>query len=158
METAGEKKEARYQRIFLQLKALLHKSPSQTAQMATVAAVLHHKMDGFFWTGFYLLQEGNLIVGPYQGPLACQKLEKNLGVCWTAINNQKTIIVPDVHDFPGHIACDPRSRSEIVVPLKNQAGKIVGVLDIDSKRPGHFDETDAMNLEEIAKLICFSGK
>jgi L-methionine (R)-S-oxide reductase len=149
----NEKKKARYNRIYQQLKELLRNSPGEIARMATVAAVLHHKMDGFFWTGYYLLQDDKLVVGPYQGPLACQELEKNLGVCWAAINNQKTIIVQDVKEFPGHIACDPRSRSEIAIPLINKQLKIVGILDIDSKKPGHFDETDERNLIKIAGLI-----
>lgn len=122
--------------------------------MSTVAAVLHHKMDGFFWTGFYLLNEGNLIVGPYQGPLACQVLTKDTGVCWAGINQGKTIIVPDVEKFPGHIACDSRSKSEIVVPLRNKNGQIIALLDVDSKHLGQFNETDAAGLEKIVGLIC----
>jgi GAF domain-containing protein len=110
-------------------------------------------MDSFFWVGFYLLNDGHLIVGPYQGPLACIKLEKNKGVCWAAVNTQKTIVVPDVHKFPGHIACDPRSRSEIVVPLRNQPGEIIGVFDIDSRLSNNFDETDALGLEKIVSLV-----
>ncbi len=157
MKTARERKEDRYYRIFLQLKELLQKSPNTTVRMSTMAAVLQHKMDGTLWTGFYLLDDGNLVVGPYQGPLACQVLEKNRGVCWAAINNQKTIVVPDVHKFPGHIACDSRSRSEIVVPLIDETDHITGVLDIDSHIPDHFDDTDARNLEMIANLIYLSG-
>ncbi|KPK85163.1 MAG: histidine kinase [Bacteroides sp. SM23_62_1] len=153
MKNLTQKKEERYNRIYLQLKELLKSSPNEIARMATLVAVLHHKMDGFFWTGFYLLHDGDLMVGPYQGPLACQLLEKEKGVCWAAINSQKTISVPDVTKFQGHIACDSRSRSEIAVPLKNEKGKIVGVLDIDSKIPGHFDETDVINLEKIGELI-----
>lgn len=153
MEAINHKKEARYNRIYLQLKDLLKNSRDKTARMATVVAVLHHKMDGFFWTGFYLLRDGDLIVGHYQGPVACQELEKNRGVCWAAINNRKTILVPDVNKFPGHIACDPRSRSEITVPLRNKQQKIIGVLDIDSKILDHFDKTDARNLKKIIDLI-----
>lgn len=121
--------------------------------MATVAAVLHHKMDGFFWTGFYLLNDGTLLVGPYQGPVACQVLDKDRGVCWTGINQEKTILVPDVDQFPGHIACDSRSRSEIVVPVRNKDGQIFAVLDVDSKYLDNFDETDAACLEKIVRLI-----
>jgi GAF domain-containing protein len=153
VKTIHEKKEGRYNRVYLQLKELLKNSKNDIARMATVAAVLHHKMDGFFWTGFYLLRDDDLIVGPYQGPVACQELEKNHGVCWAAINNRKTIIVPDVNKFPGHIACDPRSRSEIAIPLRNKQQKILGVLDIDSKITGNFDKTDAGNLEKIVDLI-----
>ena len=147
------KKAARYERIYSQLQELVTKSNDSIARMATIAAVLHHKMEGFFWTGFYLLREGELIVGPYQGPVACLKLEKNRGVCWAGINQGKTIIVPDVEKFPGHIACDSRSRSEIVIPLKNSKGKIFGVLDVDSNKPDQFDETDAAWLEKITALV-----
>ena len=147
------KKAARYERIYSQLQELVTKSNDSIARMATIAAVLHHKMEGFFWTGFYLLREGELIVGPYQGPVACLKLEKNRGVCWAGINQGKTIIVPDVEKFPGHIACDSRSKSEIVIPLKNFKGEIMGVLDVDSNKPDQFDETDAAWLEKITALI-----
>jgi GAF domain-containing protein len=122
--------------------------------MATVAAVIHHKMDGFFWTGFYLLSDGTLLVGPYQGPVACQVLDKDTGVCWTGINEQKTIIVPDVEQFPGHIACDSRSKSEIVIPVRNKDGQVIAVLDVDSKHLDQFDEIDAAGLEKIVGLIC----
>ena len=109
-------------------------------------------MNCFFWTGFYLLDDGELIVGPYQGSLACIKLKKNTGVCWAGVNLGETVIVADVHEFPGHIACDSRSNSEIVVPLKDKNGKIIGVLDVDSKELGSFDEVDAVWLEKIIKI------
>lgn len=147
------KKEGRYSRIYEQLQDLLKATPNKDARMATVVAVLHHKMDYFFWTGFYLLDQGELIVRTYQGPVACQVLKKNTGVCWEGINRMQTIVVPDVHQFPGHIACDSRSNSEIVVPLFDQAGEVIGVLDVDSKDYGSFDETDAAWLEKIVKLI-----
>lgn len=121
--------------------------------MATVVAVLHHKMEKFFWTGFYLLTDGEMVVNIYQGPVACQILEKDKGVCWTAFNRQETVVVDDVHQFPGHIACDSRSNSEIVVPFKNSKDEIIGVLDVDSKEKAAFDETDARWLEKILKLI-----
>ena len=146
-------KTGRYQRIYEQLEELLKDKPGPIACMATIVAVLHHKMGCFFWTGFYLLEKGELIVGPYQGSLACIKLKKNAGVCWAGINTGKTVIVPDVHLFPGHIACDSRSNSEIVVPVKNSEGIIIGVLDVDSKEYGSFDDTDAEWLERIVGLI-----
>jgi len=121
--------------------------------MATINAVLHHKMDYYFWTGFYLLQEGKLQVGPYQGSLACIDLAKDSGVCWAAINRQKVMVVEDVEKFPGHIACDSRSRSEIVIPLYDKEGKIYGVLDVDSAETGSFDEIDAKWLEQITELL-----
>jgi L-methionine (R)-S-oxide reductase len=149
----AQKKTGRYLRIYRQLKDLLEKPGDTDARMSTVVAVLHHKMESFFWTGFYCLNEGELIVKTYQGPVACQLLEKNKGVCWAAINQGKTIIVPDVHKFPGHIACDSRSKSEIVVPLRNSKNKIIGVLDVDSSSLNAFDETDAEGLEKIVALI-----
>ncbi len=147
------KKEGRYSRIHDQLNELIQKSRSVNARMATVTAVLHHKMDTFFWTGFYLLENEEMTVQMYQGPVACQILEKNKGVCWAAFNKKKTVVVEDVHQFPGHIACDSRSSSEIVVPFKNLEGRIIGVLDVDSKEKAAFDETDARWLEKILGLI-----
>jgi L-methionine (R)-S-oxide reductase len=147
------KKQGRYERIFNQLEILLQKSNDKHARMATVVAVLHHKMDYFFWTGFYMLSNGELIVRSYQGPVACQVLKKNKGVCWAAINSGETVVVEDVHQFPGHIACDSRSNSEIVVPLRNAEGEIIGVLDVDSKEKASFDEVDAHWLEKIIALI-----
>ncbi len=146
-------KRGRYERIYDQLSGLLKATDNQISRMATVAAILHHKMEGFFWTGFYLLEDGRLIVGPYQGPVACQELAQGTGVCWSGVNEQKTIIVPDVKKFPGHIACDPRSRSEIVVPVWDRHGQIIGVLDVDSRDLNNFDETDAAGLESIVGLI-----
>jgi GAF domain-containing protein len=148
-----KKKESRYKRLYDQITDLLKDKEYPVARMATITAVLHHKMDYFFWTGFYLLVDGELIVGPYQGPVACIQLEVDTGVCWAGINNEETIIVPDVHAFPGHIACDSRSRSEIVVPLKDQKGKTFGVLDVDSKDLASFDNIDARWLEKIVALI-----
>lgn len=147
-----QQKAGRYQRIYEQLADLLKDKPNQIARMATIVAVLHHKKDYYFWTGFYLLDGGELIVGPYQGSLACIKLKKDTGVCWAGINQGETIVVPDVHLFPGHIACDSRSNSEIVVPLKDKDGKIIGVLDIDSKELESFDDVDAKWLEKILEI------
>lgn len=121
--------------------------------MATIAALLHHKFSHFFWTGFYLLDSGALIVGPYQGPLACQILEKNKGVCWAGIREKKTIVVPNVHEFPGHIACDSRSKSEIVIPLVGKDNNPLGVLDVDSQKLDAFSDIDKEWLEKIVLLI-----
>jgi GAF domain-containing protein len=151
-----EKKESlsrRYERIMHQLEDLFSKTENKLARMATAAALLHHKMPHFFWTGFYILSEGELVVGPYQGSLACLVLEKKKGVCWAGVMSRKTVIVPDVHKFPGHIACDSRSESEIVVPLFNPYGEVWAVLDIDSRRLDAFSETDREWLERIAALI-----
>jgi L-methionine (R)-S-oxide reductase len=149
----SNQKAGRYQRIYDQLEGLLTKPGNTLSKMATVVAVLHHKIEYFFWTGFYLLDNGELIAGPYQGPVACQLLEKDKGVCWAAINREESVVVPNVHEFPGHIACDSRSNSEIVIPLKNHTGKIIGVLDVDSKDLNSFDETDRVGLEKILTLL-----
>ena len=148
------KKAGRYERIYKQLSDLMQKSNDTTARMCSIAAVLHHKMEGFFWTGFYLLTSDNkLVVRTYQGPVACMELAKDTGVCWASINSQKSIIVPDVEKFPGHIACDSRSKSEIVIPVKDKENKIIGVLDIDSDKLENFDDTDAKWLEKIVAII-----
>ena len=148
-----EKKVARYQRLREQLAALLGKTDDPLARMATIAALLFHKFDFYFWCGFYRLVQGELIVGPYQGPLACQVLAKDRGVCWAGIKQNETIIVPDVRQFPGHIACDSRSLSEIVVPFRDGGGNVAGVLDVDSDRLAQFDEVDARQLEMIVALL-----
>jgi len=148
------KKEGRYQRLYKQIKDLTGKSSNNPlSNMATINAVLHHKMDYYFWTGFYLLQEGKLQVGPYQGSLACINLAEDSGVCWAAINQQKVMVVEDVERFPGHIACDSRSKSEIVIPLYDKEGKIYGVMDVDSADINSFDEVDTKWLEKITQLI-----
>jgi GAF domain-containing protein len=150
------KKEGRYQRVFEQINGLLTKTRNPEARMATIIAVLHHKFEYFFWTGFYCLTENELIVRTYQGPVACQMLSKNVGVCWAGINENKTIVVADVHQFPGHIACDSRSKSEIVVPLRLADGTVAGVLDVDSKDVDSFDAVDAHWLEKIVSLVYSS--
>jgi GAF domain-containing protein len=150
---AGDAKRRRYQRITAQLAERFADTPDPIARMATAAALLHHKMAGFLWTGFYLLREGDLVVGPYQGPLACLVLKAHTGVCWAGIDRGETVVVPDVHAFPGHIACDSRSNSEIVVPLRDAAGTVIGVLDVDSTRHAHFDDVDAECLDRIVAMI-----
>ena len=146
------KKLNRYKRVATQLEELLKKSNNINARMATVCALLHHKFNYYFWTGFYSLVDGELIVTTYQGPIACMVLKKDVGVCWAAINQKESIIVPEVDKFPGHIACDSRSKSEIVIPLFKD-GEVVAVLDVDSKETNSFDEQDREGLELILKLI-----
>jgi L-methionine (R)-S-oxide reductase len=146
------KKQGRYTRIVTQLNSLLTKTDDPIARMATISAILYHKMDYFFWCGFYRISGDKLIVGPYQGPAACQVLEGK-GVCLSAVERAETIIVPDVEKFPGHIACDSRSKSEIVIPLHDSNGRIVAVLDVDSKELDSFDDTDRLFLEKIVKLV-----
>lgn len=148
-----QKKDGRYGRIYKQLSELVLKSNNSSARMATIIAVLHHKMDYFFWTGFYLIDNGKMTVNTYQGPVACQILEKDKGVCWAAYNKKETMVVEDVHAFPGHIACDSRSNSEIVVPFKNASGEVIGVLDVDSSEKASFSKVDAHWLEKILELV-----
>lgn len=147
------KKNGRYERIFIQLNELLKKSPNLNSSLSTINAILHHKMDYYFWTGFYLLDDGQLTVGPYQGPVACQLLDQGKGVCWTALRQQQTIVVADVHKFPEHIACDSRSNSEIAIPFSNNKGQFIGVFDIDSKDYNAFDAIDKEWLEKIVGLL-----
>ncbi len=149
-----KKKARRYQRIYDQLEELTKKSKDPIARMATICAILHHKMDDYFWTGFYLLKpSGKLVVGPYQGPVACQELEPHKGVCWAAVDRAEPVVVRDVHDFPGHIGCDSRSQSEITLPVRDASGNILAVFDVDSDKLGSFSELDSQNLQGILKLI-----
>ncbi|MEX0980629.1 MAG: GAF domain-containing protein [Bacteroidales bacterium] len=147
------KKAGRYQRIQKQLEELCNKPGTPLSRMATIAAVLHHKMEYYFWTGFYLYENDRMIVGPYQGPVACQELDKGKGVCWSAITRDTTVIVPDVTQFPGHIACDSRSKSEITLPVKDKMGNLRAVLDVDSALADQFDEIDKDYLFNIIKYI-----
>jgi L-methionine (R)-S-oxide reductase len=147
------RKADRYRRILEQVELLVREVANPVARMATIAALLHHKMPGFSWTGFYLLDGDRLLVGPYQGLLACLDLEPHSGVCWAGLLRNEPVIVPDVHAFPGHIACDSRSRSEVVVPVRRPDGAVMGVLDIDSTEPAWFDEEDARGLEPLAALV-----
>lgn len=152
-----EKKRERYRRIRDQIAALIGKTADPTAHRATAAALIHHKTPGVSWTGFYILRNGKLTVDVYQGPVACLVLQEHVGVCWAAIDQRRSIVVPDVHAFEGHIACDARTQSEIVVPLFGQDGAAVGVLDMDSHRPGHFDDADRDGLESICALLSNTG-
>ena len=152
MNTKG--KAGRYRRIYEQVQKLISATSSPWSRMSTIAALLHHKMSDYFWTGFYFLdEEKNLIVGPYQGPVACLKLKKDTGVCWAGINGGKSVVVEDVEEFPGHIACSSLSKSEIVVPVRDAEGKVVAVLDVDSRELNTFDDIDREELERIVSLI-----
>ncbi|MFQ3621219.1 MAG: GAF domain-containing protein [Spirochaetales bacterium] len=141
-----------YQRLYDQLVHLLEKSPNLIAGMATLVALLHSKLSHHSWTGFYFVAgEEELHVGPYQGPLACQVL-RGQGVCLACARQGKALVVPDVHAFVGHIACDPKSQSEIVLPLKVE-GKVMAVLDIDSHQLAAFSEEDVEPLQKIVDLL-----
>ena len=148
-----QQKKSRYERIITQLQSLLKATDDPVSRMATIASLLNHKMGHFFWIGFYRLIDGQLLVGPYQGAIACQNLQKDTGVCWACANKNEPIIVPDVEQFPGHIACDSRSKSEVVVPVRNAEGSVMAVLDADSDKLDMYDEIDAECLEKIANLI-----
>ena len=145
-------KNSTYQLLVKQVESLLEGENNTVGQLANAAALLHETM-GWWWTGFYLVNGDTLQLGPFQGPVACYNIKRGRGVCGTAWEQDRTIVVPDVEQFPGHIACSSESRSEIVVPLHDDSGNAVGVLDIDSKELATFDDEDARWLEEIARVI-----
>ena len=134
-----------------EIEIRLGKGGDVIADLGNVAAVLKKRL-GFFWVGFYLIKDNRLVLGPFQGSPACVFLDIGKGVCGTCADRGKTLIVPEVHKFPGHVACDPNSKSEIVIPLFDQDRSIRGVLDVDSDRQNDFDEVDHENLEKIARL------
>lgn len=144
-------KEEQYKLLVSQIAALIEGEKDMIAVMSNVAAAIHQAM-GFWWTGFYRVVDGELVLGPFQGPVACMHIPYGKGVCGTAWQREETVIVPDVEQFPGHIACSSASKSEIVVPVFGIDGKVTAVLDIDSDELGTFDETDRKYLEEIT---CF---
>ncbi|MBW8017586.1 MAG: GAF domain-containing protein [Planctomycetes bacterium] len=146
-------KQKRYDRVINQLRQLLEATDDPVSRMATVSSLLYHKMGHFFWIGFYRLIDGQLLVGPYQGIIACQKLQKDTGVCWACLNQEKPIVVSDVEKFPGHIACDSRSRSEIVIPVRNTDGAVIAVFDGDSDKLDTYDNIDQVNLQALADMI-----
>ena len=150
-----------YQSLIPQIKGLLEGEPDLIANLGNIAAALKEQF-GWFWIGFYLVKpdsknpsEVELVLGPFQGPVACTRIKKGRGVCGAAWQNAETLIVPDVEKFPGHIACSSLSRSEIVLPLID-TGEVIGVLDVDSDEFDQFDETDKKYLEEIIELIDWS--
>ena len=145
-----------YQTLNAQLKALIGGVPHRVANLANAAALLYHTLDGLNWAGFYLLKEDVLVLGPFQGKPACIEIPVGRGVCGTAVAEGKTQLVRDVHQFPGHIACDSASNAEIVVPIR-AGGKIVGVLDLDSPHIGRFTEEDQAGLEEFARILESEG-
>lgn len=147
---AGTKAE-KYETLFPQIKAVIESEPDQIANMANVASMLHETF-GFWWTGFYRVIDGQLVLGPFQGPMACTRIRKGRGVCGTSWQEDRTQLVPDVDLFPGHIACSSASRSEVVVPM-HRDGEVIGVLDIDSAELNTFDQTDALWLERIVALF-----
>lgn len=148
--TLGTKQE-QYQALLPQIEALLVGERDLIANMANISAVLKTQFD-FFWVGFYLVKTNELVLGPFQGPLACTRIAKGRGVCGAAWERSETLIVRDVDAFPGHIACNSQSKSEIVIPVTQQ-GNVIAVLDVDSEYLDHFDNVDAKYLEQIVKLL-----
>lgn len=149
----------RYADLALDIAAVLQGEPNRIARMATIASMRTHAFPAFFWTGFYLVDDarrGELVVGPYQGTLGCLRIPFGMGVCGAAAASLRTQIVPEVHAFPGHIACDSRSNSEIVVPVLDGEGRLIAVLDVDSIDFAAFDETDETWLQRILAQT-FSG-
>ena len=144
-------KAEQYKALLPQVKALLQGEPDLVANLANMVAALKEQF-GWFWVGFYLVKKEELVLGPFQGPVACTRIQKGRGVCGSSWQQQKTLIVPDVEKFPGHIACSSLSKSEIVVPVIRN-GETVAVLDVDSSAYDQFDETDQQYLEEIVSLI-----
>ena len=151
-----ETKPARYLRLAEEIDAVLEGEPDHVARMASVAALLAAEFETYFWTGFYRVDPGRereLVVGPYQGTLGCLRIAFGRGVCGAAAEELQTLIVPDVEAFPDHIACDSRSRSEIVVPVLDPDGALIAVLDVDSTDLAAFDQDDATGLETIIRRV-----
>lgn len=148
----GQTKQERYRQAAQEIAAVIEGETNAIARMATVSNILHHSFDHYFWTGFYLVdpeKPGELVIGPYQGTLGCLRIPFGKGVCGAAAASRETQIVEDVHAFPGHIACDARSESEIVVPVFDSTGALIAVFDVDSDRKAMFDEADREGLEQI---------
>ena len=141
-----------YRELNLQLEGLIHGVPHFISNLANASALLYNTLQDINWAGFYLLQEGRLVLGPFQGKPACIEIPVGKGVCGTAVERNETVIVKNVHEFPGHIACDGASNSEIVIPLRKD-GKIIGVLDIDSPKFSRFSEEDMQGLENFAHIL-----
>ncbi|MDB5003842.1 MAG: hypothetical protein JWQ34_2067 [Mucilaginibacter sp.] len=153
--TTSTDKEEQYKSLIPQIEALLYGEADLVANLANIAAALKEQFK-WLWVGFYIVKGGELVLGPFQGPVACTRIAKGKGVCGGAWEQGKTLVVPDVDAFPGHIACSSASRSEIVLPLFYN-NEVVGVLDADSENLAQFDEIDAKYLEQVCALINFNG-
>src|SRR6201985_2666402 len=151
--TRSTEKSAQYQSLIPQIEALITGEDDLIANLANICAALKEQF-GWFWVGVYFVKDNELVLGPFQGPVACTRIGLGKGVCGAAWEQRQTLVVPNVDAFPGHIACSSLSRSEIVLPIFNN-DDVIGVLDVDSEALAHFDETDALYLEQIIKLIKF---
>ncbi|MEZ0485711.1 GAF domain-containing protein [Fibrella aquatica] len=147
-----ENRQAIYDSLIPQIEALISGETDLVANLANVAAALREAF-GFFWVGFYLKKEDQLVLGPFQGPIACTRIAFDKGVCGAAYTRRETILVPDVEAFPGHIACSSASKSEVVVPIVNQAGEVIMVLDVDSDQLNDFSDVDVQGLEAVGRLV-----
>ena len=154
LKITGVSRNERYLELYPQLKSLLNGEEDSVANMANFCAALKEAL-GFFWIGFYLVKNNELVLAPFQGPVACTRIRKGKGVCGTAWEKNETLLVSDVEKFPGHIACNSASKSEIVIPLRNQAGEVIGVFDVDSDKLNDFDATDQKHLEKLLTLLSF---
>lgn len=148
-----ESKTERYELLVKQIKTLIDGETNETSVLANVSSAMATMFPEWLWTGFYLVRDGELLVGPFQGPVACYHIKKGRGVCGSSWERGETIVVPDVDQFPGHIACSSLSRSEIVVPIYNKEREVVGVLDVDSPELNTFDNTDKLFMEQIVDII-----
>ena len=147
------KKDEAYKWAGKQVRAQVKRHADVVATLANTAAILRSRFENFFWVGFYFLKDDHLILGPFQGPPACMKLSLDNGVCAASANSKETIVVPNVHEFPGHVACDSRSNSEIVVPLFDKNKRLKALLDVDSESFSDFNQTDADGLDAIARQL-----
>lgn len=152
LNISGTSKAEKYQSLLPQIKALCEGEPNRVANLANICAALKQAL-GFFWIGFYIVRNNELVLGPFQGPLACTRIALGKGVCGTAWKEKKSILVPDVEQFPGHIACSSDSKSEIVVPVFDSNQNVIMVLDVDSDKLNDFDSTDQKYLEELAMWV-----
>jgi len=154
LKFTGISREERYAELYSQMSALLAGESDQIANMANFCAAIKEAL-GFFWVGFYLIKNNELVLGPFQGPIACTRIQKGKGVCGSAWQQNKTFIVEDVEKFPGHIACSSASKSEIVIPFYSKHGEIAGVFDIDSDTLRDFNSADQIHLEKLLTLLSF---
>ena len=149
----AEEKSTRYAMAYAHLSLVLEGEENLIARMSTAACIMNGLMEFYYWTGFYLVDGEELVIGPYQGTMGCLRIKKGKGVCGSCWEKGETILVPDVHDFPGHITCDTSSKSEIVIPVRNGRGEVIAVFDVDSDIKYAFDQLDQSHLEQIIELV-----